>query len=418
MKKKLFFGVISLASIAAVFIACGQGTVDPFGPQDDIAVIALSTTLNPSTSLEACEADLECSALLNQVTVPLSSSAYIPPPSSSSEDPFIPVSSSSVAPLSSSSLIIIAPSSSSIVPPSSSSIVEGISSSVVPGGALAGTCAPTPAIADLGQTVTWTFSKAASVPVQEIIKATFDWVFEGGSLGEFSGVGAAAISKSLTYSVSGPHTTTLSTNGGEPIACAPVQVNGAKITGCECTVDNASPDVTAGGISTWTVAGCTSTANITGYTWNAGALGEELTFSHTFAAKDETFKPTLTVSNDDNTVYTVTCPVAKAVDSSLPDYLLDGTAAGTYTLAPGTYSMQYACSGANQYYQPPINISASGGWDPFNVTYSTKTTPAGSSSNSPQHNLGFTNLFGSWPGGLPTEMVSITVDHAVVIKCQ
>lgn len=332
MKKKLFFGVISLASIAAVFIACGQGTVDPFGPQDDIAVIALSTTLNPSTSLEACEADLECSALLNQVTVPLSSSAYIPPPSSSSEDPFIPVSSSSVAPLSSSSLIIIAPSSSSIVPPSSSSIVEGISSSVVPGGALAGTCAPTPAIADLGQTVTWTFSKAASVPVQEIIKATFDWVFEGGSLGEFSGVGAAAISKSLTYSVSGPHTTTLSTNEAAPITCTPVQINGAKITGCACTVDKASPDVAAGGISTWTVAGCLSTANITGYTWNAGTLGEELTFSHTFAAKDETFKPTLTVSNDDNTVQTVVCPAAKAIDASLPDYEL--TAQNTKILLP------------------------------------------------------------------------------------
>ena len=413
MNKKLFFGVLLLASIATVLIACGKGTVDPFGSDDDIAALY---SLDAQKSLDACEADLECSALLNQATTPSSSSTYIPP-SSSSEDPFLPSSSSSIVPLSSSSLIVIV-SSSSVIAPSSSSIIVVSSSSIVPEGGIEGTCAPTPATADLGQTVTWTFTKGASVPVQQIISADFDWVFEGGSLGEFSGKGVSGISKSLTYSVSGPHTTSLSINGSAPIACTPVQVNGAKITGCACTVDEPSPDVIKDAVSTWTVAGCASTANITGYTWNTGTIGEELTFSHLFTAKDEVFTPTLRVSNDDNTVKTVTCPSAKAVDSSLPDYVLDGTAAGTYTLGAGTYSMQYACPTANQYYQPPINISASGGWDAFDVTYSTKTTPAGSSLNSQQHNIEFASLFGSWSGALPTEMVSITVNHAVVIKCQ
>jgi hypothetical protein len=36
----------------------------------------------------------------------------------------------------------------------------------------------------------------------------------------------------------------------------------------------------------------------------------------------------------------------------------------------------------------------------------------------PQYNITFADLFGSWPGSIPTEMISITVDHAVVIKCQ
>lgn len=198
------------------------------------------------------------------------------------------------------------------------------SSSINPEGGIEGTCAPTPAIADLGQTVTWTFTKGSSVPVQKIISADFDWIFEGGSLGAFSGKGVSGITKSLTYSVSGPHTTSLSINGAATIACTPLQVNGAPITGCECVIDKVSPDVSKDAVSTWTVAGCASTANITGYTWNGGTLGDVLTSSHTFVAKGETFTPTLTVSNDDNTVKTVTCPSAKAIDASLPDYeLLD-----------------------------------------------------------------------------------------------
>lgn len=313
MNKKLFLGVLWLISIVTVLIACGKGAVDPYGFDDDIAEITLPTSLDAQKSLDACEADLECSALLNQATTPSSSSIFIPPSSSSL----------SIVPLSSSSIIVIF-SSSSIITLSSSSLIVVSSSSIYPEGGIEGTCAPTPATADLGQTVTWTFTKGASVPAQQIISADFDWVFEGGSLGEFSGKGVSGISKSLTYSVSGPHNTSLSINGAAPIACTPLQVNGAPITGCECVIDKASPDVSKDAVSTWTVANCASTANITGYTWNGGTLGDVLTSSHTFVAKDETFTPTLTVSNDDNTVKTVTCPSAKAIDASLPDYeLLD-----------------------------------------------------------------------------------------------
>ena len=314
MNKKLLLGCFGVCSVVSLLVACGSGTIDPFVQGDDVAAVILPSALDADKSMTACLANAACAAQMEAAVNPPSSAVV---PSSSS---IIPLSSSSpINPNSSSSLIAL---SSGGVPVSSSSLIVVSSSSITPEGGIAGTCAPTPAVAELGSVVTWTFTKAASVPVTEIMAATFDWVFEGGSLGEFRGAGATAISKTVTYSASGSHVTTLSINETAPTVCAPVQVNGAKITGCACTVDKASPDVAAGGVATWTVAGCASTANIIGYTWNGGALGDAITASHTFVAKDETFTPTLTVSNDDNTVQTVVCPAAKAIDASLPDYEL------------------------------------------------------------------------------------------------
>lgn len=106
------------------------------------------------------------------------------------------------------------------------------------------------------------------------------------------------------------------------MTCSPVQINGAPITGCQCVVDNASPDVAKGGVANWTVGGCVTSANITGYSWNGLPAVPTPTFSHTFLAKDETMAPTLSVYNDDNTVQSVVCPEAKAIDATQPDYLL------------------------------------------------------------------------------------------------
>lgn len=212
-----------------------------------------------------------------------------------------------------------------VIPPfptSSSSLVVIVSSQS--SGGISGTCAPDPAIAELGQQVTWTFTKAATVDPKDIIAATFDWTFAAGSEPTFSGQGALGMTKTVSYNTSGSHTTTLSINGDTPMTCAPVQVNGAPITGCQCVVDKASPDVAAGGVATWSVTGCSTTANISGYSWAGTPAAPTTTFAHTFAAKGETFTPTLSVYNDDNTVQPVVCPEAKAVDASLPDYeLLD-----------------------------------------------------------------------------------------------
>lgn len=320
MNQKLFFGIICIASIAGIFVACGKGVIEPYDSDDQVAEISVKSSLDEQKSINACQANPECLEKLSDVPLP-TSSAELPP--SSSVEPVISSSSISVPPLSSSP-IIIASSSSIIIPPSSSAIVIVSSSSVItPEGALAGTCSPSPAIAELGQSVTWSFNRDPSISVTQIMAATFDWVFEGASVETFSAKGAAGLTKAVSYTTSGPHTTSLSTNGAAPITCTPVQVNGAKITGCKCLVDNASPDVAAGGEAIWTVSGCTSTATITGYTWNGGELGAVETSSHVFTEKDETFAPTLSVSNDDNTVQVVACPVAKAIDATLPDYSLE-----------------------------------------------------------------------------------------------
>lgn len=325
MNKKLFFGIISIAFIAGIFVACGEGAIEAYNTDDNVADLTFGNSLDIKKSETACQANPECLEKLNQVQ-PTSSAE--PPPPSSSEEPVLISSSSVMFPTSSSSLITITSSTTIILPPSSSTIVIVSSSSVItPEGGLAGTCAPDPAIAELGTSVTWSFKKDPSISVTQIMAATFDWVFEGASVETYSAKGAIGITKAVSYTTSGPHTTSLSTNGTAPIACTPVQVNGAKITGCKCLVDNASPDVAAGGEAIWTVSGCTSTANITGYTWNGGELGAVETSSHVFTEKDETFAPTLSVSNDDNTVQVVACPAATAIDATKPDYEM--TASGT-----------------------------------------------------------------------------------------
>jgi hypothetical protein len=406
MKYKLVLGCLGVFFIMSVIVACGEGAIDPFSTDDTVAQLS-TASLDVGKSINACLADPVCREKYESTETP-PSSAQIPLSSSSS-------SSIPVVPGLSSSLIVL--SSGGVIPPfptSSSSLVVIVSSQS--SGGISGTCAPDPAIAELGGQVTWIFTKAATLDPKDIIAATFDWTFAAGSEPTFSGQGASALKKTVSYNTSGSHTTTLSINGDTPMTCAPVQVNGAPITGCECTVDNPSPDVAAGGVATWSVTGCLTTANISGYAWAGSPAVPTTTFAHTFTAKGEVFTPTLSVYNDDNTVQPVVCHEAKAVDKNNLDYVLDGTAADT--LEAGTYSMQYACPTANQHYQPPINISAFGVWENFNVTYSTKTTPAGSSLNSQQHNIAFASLFGSWSGALPTEMVSITTDHAFVVQCQ
>ncbi len=251
MNKKLFFGIISIAFIAGIFVACGEGAIEAYNTDDNVADLTFGNSLDIKKSETACQANPECLEKLNQVQ-PTSSAE--PPPPSSSEEPVLISSSSVMFPTSSSSLITITSSTTIILPPSSSTIVIVSSSSVItPEGGLAGTCSPSPAIAELGQSVTWSFNKDPSISVTQIMAATFDWVFEGASVETFSAKGAIGITQAVSYTTSGPHTTSLSINGTAPIACTPVQVNGAKITGCKCLVDNASPDVAAGGEAIWTV---------------------------------------------------------------------------------------------------------------------------------------------------------------------
>lgn len=414
MNSKLLLGSLGFCSIISVFVACGSGSIDPYSVDDQVAAISIVGNLNSEESKSACLADPVCKADY-EGTVNPPSSAVIPASSSSYyssgffTDPNQGISSGG----------LIQISSGGSVPPIQISSSSGPVVVVQTSGDVTGSCAPTPAVAELGQQVTWTFTKGPSESVANVTNASYDWVFQGGSEPVFNGQGAFGVTKTISYGTSGSHTTTLAINGGTPMTCSPVQINGAPITGCQCALDNASPDVALGGVANWGVDNCVSTANIVAYSWDNLPASTIPVYTHVFTAKGETKTPTVNVYNDDNTIQSVVCPEAKAVDKNIPDYVLDGTAAGTYTLEAGTYSMQYACNGS-AFHQPSINISASGVWENFNVIYSTSLTPAGVSPSNSQHNISFTQLFGSWPADnkVPTEMISITTDHAFVVKCQ
>lgn len=309
MNSKLLLGCFGFCSVMSFFVACGSGSIDPYSADDLVASISVDVELDKDKSISACLADPVCKADYEAAENPPSSAQI---PSSSSSIPVVPG-------LSSGGLVQI--SSGGVIPPfptSSSSLVVIVSSQS--SGGISGTCTPEPAIAELGQSVTWSFNRDPSISATQIMAATFDWAFQGGSEPTFSGQGASALKKTVSYNTSGSHTTTLSINGDTPMTCAPVQVNGAPITGCQCVVDKASPDVADGGVATWSVTGCSTTANISGYSWAGTPAAPTTTFAHTFAAKEETFTPTLSVYNDDNTVQPVTCPAATAIDATKPDY--------------------------------------------------------------------------------------------------
>lgn len=233
--------------------------------------------------------------------------------SSSSEK----VTSSSSAKSSSS----VKASSSSGKSESSSSTGTASSSSEVPP---FGTCSATQSVAELGANVVWTFTwnTGSGLSVQDITSATYDWTLEGGTPAT-----ATKTSATTTYSTSGQKTASISvTTRGitQKIDCTPVNVNGAPITGCMCVGTNLTPDVSQGEQASWTLSGCKTIANIIGYTWTgatADATGVVAT-APVSAKGDRVTGVSVKVANDDNSIVTVTCEDAVAIDASSPSYEL------------------------------------------------------------------------------------------------
>ena len=319
-------GLFGLVAFFSIFMAgCGEGEVSSYTQDDEMKIIDAFNEIEAIDSDEAikkCKENEECAKKMEEAVAPPppppSSSSIAPPSLNSSSSAYPPLSSSSSGPV-----IVVPPttsSSSTVTPPgrSSSSVAPPTGNS----GGIEGTCAPNPATISKGGQATWTFAKAASVPAQSVLGASFDWTFEGASEATHSASGTGGLNKAVSYAESGQYNATLSINGDAPMAWLPLQVYGSAITGCECTVSTTSPDVNKAEAATWTVTGCASVgAEITGYSWN-GEASATTTFSHTFTEKGEEFAPILKVSNNDNTVETVICPTAKAIDSSEPEYEL------------------------------------------------------------------------------------------------
>lgn len=322
--KKRYLGIALAALVGGAFVACGSGDVSKPTSEDEGNTVIFDSSyyagrINVADSL--CKEDPVCSAKLNgksSVAEVSSSSTGIVEPGSSPAA----ASSSSAAPFPGSSSTLINFSSASV--PSSSATVGVSSSAIVDDGTLNGTCEPKPATIEKGATTTWTFvtltpAGMAGMTAQQ--QALFTWTMTGSSEGTLSALGKdRGNTASATYTASGDFTTSLELDNGNKIQCSPLHVNGAKITGCECSADASTVDVASGSATAkWAVSGCKTDATITGYTWT-GATGSEASATATLTKKGESIAPTVTVKNDDNTEVSVTCPAVKATDSNAPEY--------------------------------------------------------------------------------------------------
>ena len=370
MDKKVFIGTMALG-IAAGFWACGGGeiitptTEDKTMSIDDPNVGPVLDPIKDSAICPGCYGDVVASSSSRQSTAARfgSSSGTLPDiPIFSAESHNSPTSSvvTNIRLSSSSTHHSYHRSSSSAGPVIQLSSAQG--STTVSG---VGSCAPSPATIEANGQTTWKFTRGDDVQASQLLSASFAWTFEGGTPATASGTGANAISQSsITYTASGQHTASVSiTIGGShyTVACSPLQVNGAAITGCRCTAENKMPDIAKGQTGKWTVTGCSSRgASIIGYTWGNGVTGDGNTGVFTFTAKKQSLSPVVNVSNDDNTVQAVQCETVTAVDENDPDYIIDGSIRGSYTVGPGTYKMVYACE-TSTFYQRSIVVTGTNG---------------------------------------------------------
>ena len=332
MKKKLLIG-LSAIGVAAGFWACGSGTVEPMNADDDFIRAMLNADeggLQLSTQIEKaknqCTEDLECyNEMIKANGRELESSSSETPVSSSTPLSSVKASSSSFMPFSSIGPIGPGNSSSSSTPP-----VQSSSSSDTPLTGL-GDCAPATETVELNTPTTWKFTRGPGLDITAISTVQFDWTFEDGTP-TTSSVARSLTSGQVSYSKSGKKTATVKVSlatGSETITCSKtLQVNGIPITGCKCSGDNLQPDIAKGESASWILSGCTSTgANIISYTWTgatADATGQAATAA--VATKGEEVKGvSVAVANDDNTVVTVTCPDAKAINSDIPDFSISKT---------------------------------------------------------------------------------------------
>jgi hypothetical protein len=192
-------------------------------------------------------------------------------------------------------------------------------------------------------------TKAATASPQEFLnKAEYVWTFADGTPATSTKTGNMS-SDAITYATSGVKTASLllTTNSGVQVTmdCSPLQVNGAAITGCKCKAAATTVDVAEGGAASWSVTGCASQgANITTYTWGGlGVAGDGPVAAAVLAAKGDVVQPTLLVGNDDNTQQEVTCDAVKAIDSNIPDYIIEATqGTGAIDIPAGTNTVHIA----------------------------------------------------------------------------
>ena len=267
------------------------------------AVSGIETGLIASTSSSSWQ------ALSSTIRNDSSSSSSWQALSSSSRDDNL---SSSVIASSSSSVIASEEKQSSSSAKSSSSSAKSSSSVVTE---ILGTCAPESDSIVMTGYGTWVFTQTSPEDTSAADDLKFKWILDGSYQETASGTGKRSVT--AQYPKTGTFVAKLSIAGGDTITCAPLTVTVAPITGCECTVDKETVDVSDGDVLvTWEISGCESKLGISDYTWSDDVSPTWTSATLTFTSAGQSVTPTVAVSNDNGSYLEVSCPTVTAISSN------------------------------------------------------------------------------------------------------
>ena len=187
------------------------------------------------------------------------------------------------------------------------------SSSVVP--EILGTCAPESDSIVMTGYGTWVFTQTSPEDTSAADDLKFKWILDGSYQETASGTGKRSVT--AQYPKTGTFVAKLSIAGGDTITCAPLTVTVAPITGCECTVDKETVDVSDGyELVTWKISGCESDLGISNYTWSDDVSPTWTSATLTFKSAGQSVTPTVAVSNDNGSYLEVSCPTVTAISSN------------------------------------------------------------------------------------------------------
>ena len=323
--KRVLWGA-ALAAAACMFFACGEGSIDGFNGDDDMALLNYGQ-FNPdgmkglvNTAMAQCEEDPLCKEAMEKAK-------DVPPPADSTAssssvtvDTTSTGSSSSTTPTSSP-----ASGSSSSATPASSSATNTSSSSAAPrkdvvATKFVGTCSATSVVK--GNPTTWKF-----IPTKTCITADFcsldpesyEWTFTDGDK-----TTSTDAEPSVVYASKGSYTASVKLTNGDvvqTITCTPVSITGPEVTGCTCgepTYNPSSKQLKDGSPvkATWVVSGCTSIdgkgneeTSFT-YSWSGESVSGNTETGTGSYTKKGIYEASVTVTNSDGNSKVVTCEKA------------------------------------------------------------------------------------------------------------
>jgi len=337
MGKNPFIFFSSVVMVTATFWACGDGTVDARGGEDELALLNYGPpfvegdtgnmwTLR-NNAIKDCEADDVCKAAMENADGELD----IPEEESSSSEAVLEESSAATESRSSSSRGIVINSAGAPVISTVSSDSQGGSGPVETTSAASATSSGSSTIPSVVlkycQPVGGATTVVKGTPVQWQFRTngaaakSFSWSFTGADI-----TTSEEESPTTVFAETGFYTPTLTIDGeSKPITCNKLTVVGPEVTGCTCgapTYTPSSADLKDNNPVTveWTITGCSSIdglgrdAERFDYTWT-GATGTSATATASFSELGS-YTVSATVKNPDGNSAIVSCPAATIIDNT------------------------------------------------------------------------------------------------------